>query len=909
MLTFTDSLGYKDATNGSFFPQTFDEHELLLSEGNTRKFLELNPDYLKDEEEKREPWSDITIGHDTSNGVSNTSSLPKVVLDHIKQRLFTKQYQNVFSYHPGEMEQVEIKLKLKPGFTLPKHIPKRHIGPAQTKVLNFFYDDMLRRGLYEPAPDAEFYSHLTLVAKPDGHGNITKLRVCGDYRIPNLAFPKQAQNLPESDEIRSRFSGRDIYSQFDLTGSFLQLRIHPSSRNILAVWTPKGIIRPVFMPFGPRNSSAIFQQELRKKLSKHPNYPDFIDAFIDDVLSGHNLKDTGDPLQDYMEHIETVFKFLDICKETGITLRPDKVRLLMKHVDFLGHKLSSEGDEPSGKHLEAIRNLQQPKNQAELLSSYHKFAWLNRHVKDFAVIAAPLTDLLKKKAKWDWSEQHIQAWTRLRDNLLKSPILCKFDPKKKLYLATDCSNIGLGAVLYHLDSVGNMRVISYLSHKLTSNEKNWPIYTRECYAIFFAVNKLRSYIDRSHGSLTIFTDHQPLLWILHAKGIRVAAWAIIMQDIHYEIKYTPGKTHYVPDALSRVPCIQHGVPTDEGILAALRTLLPYIPEEKLLSNLWLSLNGQEDAAKLAINPMMAKRSRIITNNATCSNLSRFDWTTAIFAPDAEKAPLVLRELLLNHYQQTFSVLLPLDLLAEVTRHSTAATLVPARPSKRPNDSSSKDSSTRTGRDLAILRPRLAECSKIVLASAGLVWITNHENTSDHVLAMSNITLNLDTTKQFVSMPDLTREQQSEPKYKKLLSSPLYKIINNALYYVGKDTKYPPRLYVPMSLRHPFIRNQHLLNYHMGIDRLHDHLKSRIYFPGLKDYITTITKSCFFCNVAKAQLNRHHRNYSALNVDGPGQILSFDFYESVPATPDGFTAILVMVDLFDNWTCYRPVSFI
>ena len=46
-----------------------------------------------------------------------------------------------------------------------------------------------------------------------------------------------------------------------------------------------------------------------------------------------------------------------------------------------------------------------------------------RFIKDYAKIAAPLTDLLKGDSKLKWSSHSEYAFVKLKDNLGKAPIL------------------------------------------------------------------------------------------------------------------------------------------------------------------------------------------------------------------------------------------------------------------------------------------------------------------------------------------------------------------------------------------------------------------------------------------------------------------------------------------------------
>lgn len=95
---------------------------------------------------------------------------------------------------------------------------------------------------------------------------------------------------------------------------------------------------------------------------------------------------------------------------------------------------------------------------------------------------APLTELTKKKTKWNWGEKQEKAFHDIKETLVSAPLLTCQDFSKPFILRTDASNSGLGAVLSQEGTDGE-KPIAYASRGLTSAEKKYSTTELECLAV------------------------------------------------------------------------------------------------------------------------------------------------------------------------------------------------------------------------------------------------------------------------------------------------------------------------------------------------------------------------------------------------------------------------------------------
>ena len=118
---------------------------------------------------------------------------------------------------------------------------------------------------------------------------------------------------------------------------------------------------------------------------------------------------------------------------------------------------------------------------------------------------------------------------------------------------TDASGHGLGAILYqHQDE--EYRVIAYASRSLKPAEANYHSSKLEFMALKYAVTEqFRQYLLYA-DHFYIFTDNNPLLWVMSNKkaNASIQRWISELQEFHFTIKFRPGVINADADCLSRL---------------------------------------------------------------------------------------------------------------------------------------------------------------------------------------------------------------------------------------------------------------------------------------------------------------------------------------------------------------------
>ena len=268
---------------------------------------------------------------------------------------------------------------------------------------------------------------------------------------------------------------------------------------------------------------------------------------VDDILV------SGACDEDQLNNLEVVLTRL---ASAGLRLRENECVFMEPQVTYLGHKVSKEGIQSLDDKVEAITNAPAPKSVSELKSYQGMINYYQKFLPYLSSVLAPLHELLREENRWHWGKE--QAFQKFKDFLKSSRLLVHYDSQKKLTLACDASQYGLGAVLSHRMDDGSEHPIAYASRTLSNAERNYSNLEREALALVFGVKKFHQYIYGRHFSL--LTDHKPLESLFNGKkatptmaAARIQRWALTLAAYNYSIEYKPGPEHANADALSRLP--------------------------------------------------------------------------------------------------------------------------------------------------------------------------------------------------------------------------------------------------------------------------------------------------------------------------------------------------------------------
>ena len=115
--------------------------------------------------------------------------------------------------------------------------------------------------------------------------------------------------------------------------------------------------------------------------------------------------------------------------------------------------------------------------------------------------------LILVASKFSWRKEQKEPFEALKEALSCEPVLACFH--FKLYLITDASPVGLGAILLQDQNNGERKPIAYISRSLTPTERRYSQIEREALGCVWAVERLHNYLFGIN--FTLLTDNKPLI--------------------------------------------------------------------------------------------------------------------------------------------------------------------------------------------------------------------------------------------------------------------------------------------------------------------------------------------------------------------------------------------------------------
>jgi len=408
------------------------------------------------------------------------------------------------------------------------------VNPVKRKLMEAEAKYLVENGFAVPSFSA-WSSPCLLVPKADG-----TQRFCTDYRRVNAVTKPDSFPLPLMEDCIDNVGSACFVTKLDMLKGYWQVPLTERAAEISAFVTPDDFLNYKVMAFGLRNAPATFQRLMSRVLGGVANCK----AYLDDIVVYSNTWD---------EHLTTLSIVFARLLDASLTLNLSKCEFGKATITYLGKQVGQGQVRPVALKVRAITEFAVPRTKRELRRFLGMSGYYRGFCKNFSDVVLPLTNLLRISQNFEWSDECQTAFDSVKNILSSSPVLIAPNYSCAFQLEVDASATGGGAVLLQEDEAGIEHPVGYFSKKFLKHQLNYSTIEKEALAFVLALQHFEVYIGSSSLPVTVYTDHNPLVFLSRMKNSnqRIMRWSLFVQDFNLEIRFKKGKDNVLADALSR----------------------------------------------------------------------------------------------------------------------------------------------------------------------------------------------------------------------------------------------------------------------------------------------------------------------------------------------------------------------
>lgn len=256
----------------------------------------------------------------------------------------------------------------------------------------------------------------------------------------------------------------------------------PEDAHHTAFRTPIGVFYYIVMPFRLKNAGTTYQHAMMTLF--HDMLHKELEFYVDDLVVKSLVEG---------KHLHNLCGVFNRCRAYNLRMNLMKCVFSVTAEKFLECLIHCHGIEPDPTKTKGITNMPWASNQKELKSFLRKVSYLRRFIPALAEITYPFSQLLKKAIAFQWSHEHEQAFTKIKELLTSPRVMISPQNGRPLLLYLTSTIRSIGALLAQ-EIDGTERPIYYISRVLQGAEQRYSPVERHCLALVFVAQKLRHYL-------------------------------------------------------------------------------------------------------------------------------------------------------------------------------------------------------------------------------------------------------------------------------------------------------------------------------------------------------------------------------------------------------------------------------
>ena len=420
--------------------------------------------------------------------------------------------------------------------------------PQQGKITS--HDNVPGRepGSYFQDPNGKRLDHGFRPPKIDSEDiPLSRIRLVLDFSMINAHLKRTWPScvLPKVEDIFNYCYGMKVLSRLDITQSFWSKKVNKSMMDLSTFYFMGKAYSMTRMCQGCSASSEVFQSSINKVIQKNqlsleqnvkycggnscpspascktafcgkPAFGCF--AYIDDIFIVSRTE---------ADHFLILDRTLAAFAKSKLKVKLAKTDLwITKSCDILGFHLDLQHGciSPAKKNIQKVMNLPPPANFKKLQKFIGAVTFYCHLLPDFSSLLAPLTDLLKSTASWEWTSLQQDAFTLILRKMASQPTLYILDPDSPIYAVTDgCLKKSISyCQLQWKTSLQTWCPVRFQSHKLSAHMVNYS--QTQIEALSLVTYASENYpLLMSHTS-HVFSDARSLSFISRFRYNNLTIW-------------------------------------------------------------------------------------------------------------------------------------------------------------------------------------------------------------------------------------------------------------------------------------------------------------------------------------------------------------------------------------------------
>ena len=277
--------------------------------------------------------------------------------------------------------------------------------------------------------------------------------------------------------------GHPRMSFLDIYQGYHQIPLAIDDQEKTAFVTPVGNYHYKVIPFGLKNAGSTYQRMMTKMFE--PQLGKNVEVYIDDMVVNSKL---------VSKNLADLANIFEILRRHKLCLNASKCSFGVGLGKFLGYMVTHRGIEVNPDQIRAINSLQPPRNPKEVQKLTGMMAALNQFISRSAERCRPFFLLLHKWKEFQWSEECVIAFQKLKRYLSYPPIMSSSVVDEVLFAYIAVALYAISLVLIRVDS-GIQRPVYYVSKSLNEIEVRYLPLEKAILAVVHATRKLPHYFQ------------------------------------------------------------------------------------------------------------------------------------------------------------------------------------------------------------------------------------------------------------------------------------------------------------------------------------------------------------------------------------------------------------------------------